>query len=63
MMQHIDAECWCDPVYLIVCPECDGRDETCWRCGQYPVRMVRADSSDEADVAVHEPEPEIRAIR
>lgn len=28
-------DCWCDPMAWMVCPECNGNPEGCWKCRKY----------------------------
>lgn len=39
-------DCWCDPVYRTVCPECDGvvRFANCWRCKVGTIAISREDA-------------------
>lgn len=56
--EHADRDCWCDPIYLRQCNECDGRGEdtdgrkkACWACKGAGV--LRCDKAHDQAFSLH----------
>ena len=60
MMPHTTTEtCWCEPSVCVVCPECNGDTDTCWRCdgdGVIPYVPLR-DGEFAQTIVVHQGRP------